>query len=229
LKKKLLTVTSTTLIVFFTLTTAVAILIKSHANSIDLVHKTKQLQTENRRDDALVLTTTFKESNEIHRDNLAKLYDQLEYSTAEKFKSVLWNGMMKGEVYDHYSGLGTINSEMSLLSEIRDLAIKVYSFMGRHLADTNPLLLSPGMVSPAFCYPIIDGPAVLFKTTVKYLDRLPKPLNTGLLRQLVSGGLEPINEQKIWQLFKKTTGQLPEPHLSSLLFPIRSTSTPHPI
>ena len=176
----------------------------------------------------MVLTTTFKDSNEIHRANLTLLHDQLKYSTAEKFKSALWDGMMKGEVYDHYSGLGAVSSEICLWSDIRDLAIRGYSFMDRNLADTYCLFPS-GMVSPAFCYPIIDGPAVLSKTTVKYLDRLPKPPSTGLLRQFVSGDLGPINEQKIWQLFKKTTGQSPRPHPSFLSFPIRNTSTPRPI
>jgi hypothetical protein len=228
LKKKLLTITSITLTVFFTLTTATAILIKFPANSIDLIHEIKQLQTENRRDDTLVLAQTFKDRNVIQRAELAKLHDQLKYSIAEKLKSALWDGMMKGEVYDHYSGLGVVTSEMCLWSDIRDLAIKGYSFMDRHFADTNPLFLS-SVVSPAFCYPILDGPAVLSKTTVKYLDRLPKPPNTGLLRQLVSGELEPINEQKIWQLFKKTTGQSLRPHPPCLSFPIRNTSTPHPI
>mgnify|MGYP006292750057 CR=1 FL=1 len=228
MKKKFLTVTSTTLIVFYTLTTATAILIKSRADSIDLVHETKQLQTENRRDDALNLAKTLKDSNVIQHAELEKLHDQLKYSTAEKLKSALWDGMMKGEVYDHYSGLGAVASELCMGSGSRDLAIKGYCFMDRHLTVTNSLFPS-GMVSPAFCYPIINGPAVLSKTTVKYLDRLPKPRNKGLVRQFVSGDLEPINEQKIWQLFKKTTGQCPGPHPSFLSFPIRNNSTPQEI
>lgn len=225
---KLLTVTSITLTVFFTLTTVTAILIKSRADSIDLAQKIKQLQTENRRDDALVLATTFKDSNANLSDELAKLHDQLKYSTAEKLKSALWDGMMKGEVYDHYSALGAVSLEMCLWSDIRDLAIRGYNFVDRHLYNTDSLFPS-GMVSPAFCYPIIDGPAVLSRTTVKYLDRLPKPPNTGIVRQFVSSDLGPINRQKIWQLFKKTTGPSQRPHPSSHSFPIRYTSTPHPI
>jgi hypothetical protein len=227
LKNSVLTVTSITLIVFATLTTVTAVIIKSHENSIDLVQKIKQLQKENRRDDALVLARTFKDSNTIQRVELAKLHDQLEYSTAEKFKSALWDGMMKGEMYDHYSGLGAVTSEMCLWSDIRDLAIKRYSFMNRHLGDTTALFPTPSMVSPAFCYPIINGPAILSKTTIKYLGRLPKPPNTGLVRQFVSGDSGPINEQKIWQLFKKTTGQSLRPPPSSPAFPIRNTSTQH--
>jgi hypothetical protein len=224
LKKKLFKVISILFVVISTLTAATAILIKSHANSIDLVQNIKQLQTKNRRDDALVLVQTFNDITDIQNNELAKLRDQLEYSSAEKFKSVLWNGMMKGEVYDHYSGLGAVSSEMCMWSDIRDLAIKGYSFMDNHFGNPNPII-HPGMVSLAFCYPIIDGPAVLSKATVKYLDRLPKPPNTGLVRQFVSGDLEPINEEKIWQLFKKTPGQLPEPHPLSSAFPIRNIST----
>jgi hypothetical protein len=47
----------------------------------------------------------FKENIQASSDEIKTLEMDLEYSTAEKIKSFVWNGSFKGEVYDTYSGL----------------------------------------------------------------------------------------------------------------------------
>ena len=108
------------------ITSAAALNIKTNAESFDLIKGIKKLYSENRRDDALVLVETFKNSAENVRGELTKIEKQLEYGTFEKFKSALWNGVTKGEVYDHYSGLGAITADMCLWGEVRDLVIEGY-------------------------------------------------------------------------------------------------------
>ncbi|MGA9479688.1 MAG: hypothetical protein WBV21_18070, partial [Desulfobacterales bacterium] len=107
------------LIMFVALSFAFMYIIKAQGNSFDLVKETKKIYSENRRDDALVLAETFKGKTERNNNELAKIEKQLEYDTIEKFKSALWNGATKGEVYDHYSGLGSMTADMCLWGYIR--------------------------------------------------------------------------------------------------------------
>ena len=192
------------------ITSAAALNIKTNAESFDLIKETKKLYSENRRDDALVLAKTFKGINKWGNDELAKLEKQLEYSVTEKYKIALWNGVTKGEVYDHYSGMGAMIADMCLWGYIRDLAIEGYDFITRDSSNENAMMLLSGTGVSSFCYPIIDGASVLAKNMEKYLKSSSNPPSGGLLRQFVSGDLSPTESQKIWLLLKKTTGPYPE-------------------
>ena len=198
------------LMVIVVITSATAIFIKTQGDSFDLIQETKQLYSENRRDDALVLVQTFKEISESGNDELIKMEKQLEYGTVEKFKSALWNGVTKGEVYDHFSGLGATIADMCLWGDIRDLGIRLHkTFIGETGHNNLEMMLSgPGIGFT--CYPMVDGTGSLVKNTSKYLKSISKSPSGGLLRQFVSGDLSPIECQKIWELFKKTTGLCPE-------------------
>ena len=217
------------LIMFVALSFAFMYIIKAQGNSFDLVKETKKLYSENRRDDALVLAETFKGKTERNNNELAKIEKQLEYDTIEKFKSALWNGATKGEVYDHYSGLGSMTADMCLWGYIRDLAIEGYDFITRDSSNENAMMLLSGTGASSFCYPIIDGASVLAKNTEKYLKSSSNPPSGGLHRQFVSGDLSPTESQKIWLMLKKTTGRSPERQPSFQAFPICNTSIRHPI
>ena len=198
------------LMMFVTLTFAFAHIIKTQGNSFDLIKETKKLYLENRRDDALVLIKTFKGKTERDNNELAKIEKQLEYDTIEKYKIALWNGVTKGEVYDHYSGMGAMFADMCLWGYIRDFAIEGYDFITRDSSNENAMMLLSGTGVSSFCYPIIDGASVLVKNMEKYLKSSSNTPSGGLLRQFVSGDLSPTESQKIWLLLKKTTGPYPE-------------------
>jgi hypothetical protein len=206
------------------ITSAAALNIRINAESFDLVKEAKKLYSENRRDDALVLAKTFKGSNKWGNDELAKLEKQLEYSVTEKYKIALWNGVTKGEVYDHYSGLGAMIADMCLWGYIRDLAIEGYDFIARDSSNENAMMILSGTGVSSFCYPIIDGASVLAKNMEKYLKSSSNPPSGGLLRQYVSGDLSPTESHKIWLMLKKTTGRSPERQLSFQAFPICNSS-----
>ena len=209
------------------ITSAAALKIRINAESFDPIKGIKKLYSENRRDEALVLVKTFKNSAENVRSELVKIEKQLEYGTFEMFKSALWNGVTKGEVYDHYSGLGAITADMCLWGDIRDLVIEGYKIIYVDSNHEKQMVIISGTGVSSFCYPMIDGVGILAKNTEKYLKSVSRPPSGGLLRQFVSGDLSPIESQKIWELFKKTTGRSPERQPSFPAFPTFSTSKRH--
>ena len=219
MKKSFVNCTRIFLMMFVTLTFAFTHIIKTQGNSFDLVKETKKLYSEKRRDDALVLAKTFKGIDKWGNGELAKLEKQLEYSVTEKYKIALWNGVTKGEVYDHYSGMGAMFADMCLWGYIRDLAIEGYDFITRNSSNENAMILLSGTGVSSFCYPIIDGAGVLAKNMEKYLKSSSNPPSGGLLRQYVSGDLSPTESQKIWLLLKKTTGPFPGRQPSFQAFP----------
>ena len=210
------------LMVIVVITSATALIIKAQGDSFELIKAAKQLYSENRRDDALVLVMTFKGITESSNDELDEMEKQLEYDTVEKFKSALWNGVTKGEVYDHYSGLGATIADMCLWGDVRDLGIQIHKYINGQTGHDNLEMMLSGAGIGFTCYPMIDGTGSLVKNTAKYLKSSSKSPPGGLLRQFVSEDLPPNESKKIWELFKKTTGLCPEPPLSFPTFPIRN-------
>jgi hypothetical protein len=99
------------MMVIVAIISATALIIKAQGVSFDLNKETKQLYSENRRDDALVLVKTFKGITESGNDELAKMEKQLEYGTVEKFKSALWKGRIE-------TGILMLTSERSEKSKL---------------------------------------------------------------------------------------------------------------
>jgi hypothetical protein len=208
--------------VIVVITLATALIIKTQGDSFELIKETKQLYSKNRRDDALVLVQAFKGLNEWGNEELVEIEKQLEYGTVEKFKSALWNGVTKGEVYDHYSGLGATIADMCFWGDVRDLWIQLHKYINGQTGHDNLVMMLSGSGIGFTCYPMIDGTNSLVQNTAKYLKSSSKSPSGGLLRQFVSGDLAPIECQKIWEFFKKTTGLCPEPPLSFPTFPTRN-------
>jgi hypothetical protein len=53
----------------------------------------------------------------------------LEYTIPEKIKSFVWNGAIRGQVYDSYSGIGAISTDLCVLGDIRDLGIQAWKYL----------------------------------------------------------------------------------------------------
>jgi len=90
LKNTFFKCTRISLMMFIALTFAVTLIIKTNGNSFDLIKKTKQLYSENRRDDALVLVTTFKGGFELlHQiENLKPAYQKKHTETDGEWMSL---------------------------------------------------------------------------------------------------------------------------------------------
>jgi hypothetical protein len=178
-----------------------------------------KLKDQNRRDDALDLTTFFKQNGRSESTKLSTIEKDLKYSPAEKIKAFVWDGAIKGQVYDSYSGLGAISSDLCLIGDVRDLGIQGWKYLiGSDDFDRFILILSAagvGLSSTTF----INGTNALAKNVMKYLKQTPACLNKGILKLFLAGKLSYHQAEKLWDLFKKTTGPFPAP------YPAYQTST----
>ena len=77
-----------------------ALYIHQESADFDPIKEIQRLKSENRRDDALDMIKFFKENEQANPDEIKALDIDLEYSTAEKIKSLVWDGLFKGQVYD---------------------------------------------------------------------------------------------------------------------------------
>jgi hypothetical protein len=201
------------------LSTALAIYTVESTNANWATREIQKLKAENRRDEAIDLVNFLEYQKDANYEKLQRIKQDLDYGIGERFKSTIWNGMTKGEVYDHYSGLGATVADICLWGDVRDLGIQVYKYIAGVSDHDNLVMLLSGAGLGFTCFPMIDGTSALAKNTAKYLKSVSKPPDNRLLRQFVSGQLSPINRRKIWELFKKTTGRSPEPHPLSPTFP----------
>jgi hypothetical protein len=185
----------------------------------DPIREIKKLKDQNRRDDALDLATFFKQNGRSESTKLSTIEKDLKYSPAEKIKSFVWDGAIKGQVYDSYSGLGAISSDLCLIGDVRDLGIQGWKYLiGSDDFDRFILILSAagiGLSSTTF----INGTNALAKNVMKYLKQTPACLNKGILKLFLAGKLSYHQAEKLWDLFKKTTGPFPAP------YPAYQTST----
>ena len=86
---------------------------------------------QSRRDDALDLAKFYQENQAANQEKIASLQNDLEYTTTEKIKSFVWNGIVKGEVYDNYSGLGAIyRSPVAHMKSVLLSAVTITSSYG---------------------------------------------------------------------------------------------------
>ena len=93
-------------LIFVISVSGLALYIHQESAGFDPVKEIRRLKSENRRDDALDMARFFGKNQTSDKEKLKELERDLEYSTFEKIKSFSWNGVIKGEVYDSYSGIG---------------------------------------------------------------------------------------------------------------------------
>jgi len=191
---------------------SLAIYMHYKGSAVDPIHEIQRLKSENRRDDALDLARFFKENQITDQDNFAKIEKDLEYTAAEKIKSFVWNGAVRGQVYDSYSGIGSISADLCVVGDIRDLGIQGWKYVtgGQDFDGFVTILSAAGICLSTT--PFLDGTNALAKNILKYLKKVPGSINKGLLKEFLSGKVSPTNCKKIWELLKKTTGPFPEPY-----------------
>ena len=86
------------------ISSSLAIYMHHKGSAFDPIREIQRLKSENRRDDALDLASFFKEKQIADQDKFARIEKALEYTATEKIKSFIWNGAIRGQVYDSYSG-----------------------------------------------------------------------------------------------------------------------------
>jgi len=106
LKKVLVSCLKGGVLVFVILSSGLALYIHYEGEDCDPVSEIQRLKQENRRDEALDMARFFGKNQRSNKEKIKELEERLEYTTFEKGKSFTWNGVIKGEVHDSYSGIG---------------------------------------------------------------------------------------------------------------------------
>lgn len=120
-----------TTLIFVIFVSGLALYIHQESADFDPIKEIQRLKSENRRDDALDMVKFYKENEQAYPDEINALETDLEYSTAEKIKSLVWDGSIKGQVYNTYSGLGSSLSDLTLFGDIRDLIIQTWKYLSK--------------------------------------------------------------------------------------------------
>ena len=202
-------------LIFVIFTSGLALYIHQESAGFDPVKEIQRLKSENRRDDALDMVKFFKENEQANPDEIKSIEMDLEYSTAEKIKSFAWNGSFKGEVYDTYSGLGAISSDLILFGDVRDLVIQSWKYLSKDTDYDKTIMLLSGAGIGLSSTSFINGTDSLAKNTVKYIERFPGLAEKGIIKKFLSGKVSPKESEKLYDLLKKTNGAYPGPPVAS--------------
>jgi hypothetical protein len=212
LKKLIRTTIKFTMALVILATLSLALYIQHQTSGYDPVKAIIKLKDQHRRDEALDLTKYFKEFNPANPE-YDRLEQDLDYSPLEKLKSTIWNGAIKGEVFDTPSGIGSIVADLCLFGDIRDLIIQGWKLVtgDPDLDKTTAILCGAGVALTLT--PCIDGCGAFIKSTFKYVHRFPAFMEKGIIKAFASGRLAPEDYAKVWALLKKTSGRFREPFL----------------
>jgi len=165
------------------ISSSLAIYMDYKGSAFDPIREIQRLKLENRRDDALDLTCFFKENQIADQDKFARIEKALEYTASEKIKSFVWNGAIRGQVYDTPSALGAISTDLCVIGDIRDLGIQGWKYLtGGQDFDGFVTLLSAAGIGLSTT-PFLDGTNALAKNIRKYLKKVPVSINKGLPKQ----------------------------------------------
>jgi hypothetical protein len=179
-----------------------ALIIHYKGESFDPVGEIQLLISQKRYDEARDIAELFSNSKDSTAA-IKTLQKKLEYTTLGKIKSFLWDGVIKGEVTDTYSGIGALGSDMVVLGDMRDLGIESLHYI-RDDPDFDLVVLGlslSGLVLSAS--PFVHAPAAV-KAMAKYIKRFPHLAKKGIVKLLASGKLSAHECSKIWELLKKT-------------------------
>lgn len=167
----------------------------------DPVKAIQDLKSQNRRAEALDLVQFHKENRSVDPDKLKQLEKDLEYTSFEKGKSFI-DGAVTGRVYDTFSGVGAIGSDLCVYGDVRDLSIQSWRYLKDEKTDGVVAVLSGiGIVLSA--KPFADVIASFIKNTVKYLKKVPIKTD-GYLKKALKGDLSFKESKLVFDLLKKT-------------------------
>ena len=191
------------LLIVIVISSGFTIYLNHTGSTFDPIKEIQSLREQNRRDDALDLAKFYHDNQTDNNERIAALKNDLEYTVTEKFKSLAWDGFIKGQVNDSYSGIGAISSDLCIYGDIRDLGIQGWKRLTKaDDADGMVAILSAagiGLSTTGF----INGSNALAKNTIKYLKKVPDAINHGLLKKFLSGKVSPAECEKIWSLLNR--------------------------
>ena len=190
-----------------------ALFYQTTESSYDPIKEIQKLQSQSRRDEALDLVQFYEENKTIDPQKLEELKGELEYTVFEKFKAIAM-GALTGRVWDTFSGIGSMASDLTLYGDIRDLGIQSWRYLRDEKTDALVAVLS-GIGIILSTKPFLDIFASYAKNTVKYIRNVSGiSSNNGILKKVLKGKLSLAESKLVFNLLKKTNGQYPAPQQS---------------
>jgi hypothetical protein len=205
----------TALLITIIISSMLALIIHYKGESFDPVGEIQLLISQERRDEARDIAEFFSNSKDSTAA-IKTLQKKLKYTTLDKVRSFIWNGVIKGEVTDTYSGIGALGSDMVVLGDMRDLGMEAWNYITED-PDFDLVVLGlslSGLVLSAS--PFVHASAVV-KAMAKYIKRFPDLAKRGIVKLLASGKLSAHDASKIWELLKKTSVVFHVPLQTSLI------------
>ncbi|MBC7197381.1 MAG: hypothetical protein H5U39_09025, partial [Deferribacterales bacterium] len=107
----------------------------NYIGSFDPVKMAIEFMNDNNRDNALDIISYAQEHKIGDQQKLKKLKKEYEYKFGEKVRDFFWEGAVKGNVYNMYSGFGCLAADLMVIGDIRDLSIESYKMISKEDAD----------------------------------------------------------------------------------------------
>jgi len=211
LKKFCITSLKVTALAIIVASSFLALVAQYGDNQWDPIREIQQLKNQHRRDDAIDLVNFLKENQTYNTDELSSIEKKVGYSPLERIKEFVWEGAIKGNVNDTFSGIGALAADFCLYGDNRDITKQTWNFLfdQKNFDGVVGVLSGAGIALSAM--PVFDGLYAMNKSTAKYVSKLPAGMNKGMLRSFLSGRTSPEQSSAIYKLLKKTDGQFPEP------------------
>lgn len=168
-----------------------------------------ELSGKGERDNALDIIDYSIENRIGDQRKLLRLKKEYDYSAEEKGKDFFYNGVVKGEVYNLWSGLGCVGADLLVVGDVRDLAKEGYHLITGQEVDKVVATLSAAGVATTVAEGTgigltLDAGVSLVKTLVKYVHTTAKIVPDSLLKTLVSAKkMMPEIYIKLWKLYKE--------------------------
>jgi hypothetical protein len=160
-------------VIFIVLSSLLAVYVRWKGGDFDPIREIQRPRNEGQRDDALDVVKFLKENNLGDPEKISDLEKDLHYGFFEILKSVVWNGIIKGEVFDTYSGIGAVSADITMFGDLRDLVIQTWKrIRGDPDTDNWVMCLSAAGVSLS-TIPFLNESYALAKSLAKYSERLP--------------------------------------------------------
>lgn len=204
------------LIVFLSAALALYFQYIGHFDPVEIAVNFKE---QGDRDQALDVIEFSRENNIGDQQRLADLNEEYEYGFFEKNKDLFYQGAIKGEVYNTYSGIGCIAADLVIVGDVRDLTKESINLatgknvdyvvaalstigIGTAVAEVSGVGTAPGVM--------VDAGASVLKTSIKFITKTARKIPDSILKTVLIGKKVGISfYEKLWSIFKSTNFSIP--------------------
>jgi hypothetical protein len=212
------------LLLFIFLSSGLALLL-NFIGEFDPVQMAIDLKNDNERDQALDVIGFSIENNIGNQQELEALYDEYQYDATEKLNDLFWDGAVKGNVFNVYSGIGCVAADLAVVGDVRDLTKEGISLLTGKDVDYVVAALSAIGVGTTVAEATgvgapVDAGVSVIKTIVKYASKVLKKIPDSILKTAISAKkFSAAVYEKVWILFKETN--FSAPNVATILSKIR--------